>query len=65
MNETSATWVQGLQNPECYLHSVDPVKLVETHISWVVLTGFYAYKIKGIVNLRYILVRRSIEPSRA
>ena len=29
MDETSATWVQGLQNPECYLHSVDQVKLVE------------------------------------
>ncbi|MGV7228028.1 MAG: hypothetical protein ACQ9IQ_05135, partial [Nitrospirales bacterium] len=54
MNETSATWVQGLQNPECYLHSVDPVKLVETHISWVVLTGFYVYKIKKPVKYSFV-----------
>jgi aminoglycoside phosphotransferase family enzyme len=54
MNEASATWVQGLQNPECYLHSVDQVKLVETHISWVVLTGFYAYKIKKPVKYSFV-----------
>ena len=54
MDETSATWVQGLQNPECYLHSVDQVKLVETHISWVVLTGFYAYKIKKPLKYSFV-----------
>ena len=54
MNETSATWVQGLQNPESYLHSVDQMKLVETHISWIVLTGFYAYKIKKPVKYSFV-----------
>ena len=54
MNETSATWGQGLQNPECYLHSVDQMKLVETHISWIVLTGFYAYKIKKPVKYSFV-----------
>ena len=54
MNETSATWVQGLKNPECYPHPVDQVRLVETHISWVVLTGFYAYKIKKPVKYPFV-----------
>ena len=54
MNETSATWVQGLKNPECYPHPVDQVRLVETHISWVLLTGFYAYKIKKPVKYSFV-----------
>ena len=54
MNETSATWVQGLTNPECYPHPVDQVRLVETHISWVVLTGSYAYKIKKPVKYSFV-----------
>ena len=31
-----------------------PVTLVETHISWVVLTGKFAYKIKKPVNLGFV-----------
>ena len=54
MNETSATWVQGLTNPECYPHPVDQVRLVETHISWVLLTGEYAYKIKKPVKFEFV-----------
>jgi aminoglycoside phosphotransferase family enzyme/gluconate kinase len=54
MNEALATWVQGLKNPECYSHPVDQVRVVETHISWVVLTGFYAYKIKKPVKYSFV-----------
>jgi hypothetical protein len=36
--------------PACYDHPVGKLELVETHISWVILTGFYAYKIKKPVN---------------
>lgn len=54
MNEISTTWVQGLKNPKCYSHSVDQVRLVETHISWVVLTGRYAYKIKKPVAFSFV-----------
>ncbi|MDD4929234.1 MAG: AAA family ATPase [Gallionella sp.] len=39
-----------LSDPACYDHPVEKVELVETHISWVVLTGDYAYKIKKPVN---------------
>ncbi len=54
MNEISATWVQGLKNPACYSHPVDQVRLIETHISWVVLTGLYAYKIKKPVKYSFV-----------
>jgi hypothetical protein len=54
MSETSTAWVQGLKNPECYPHPVDQVRLVETHISWVLLTGFYVYKIKKPVKFSFV-----------
>ena len=43
----------ALQHPECYPHPVDEVRVIETHISWVLLTGTYAYKIKKPVNLGF------------
>ena len=36
----------ALLAPEAYLHAAGPVTLVETHISWVFLTGGLAYKVK-------------------
>jgi len=54
MSEASTTWVQGLKNPACYPHPVDQVRLLETHISWVLLTGFYAYKIKKPVKFSFV-----------
>jgi aminoglycoside phosphotransferase family enzyme/predicted kinase len=54
MNKTPAPWIQGLKNPECYSHPVAQVQLVETHISWVVLTGLYAYKIKKPVKFSFV-----------
>jgi aminoglycoside phosphotransferase family enzyme/predicted kinase len=43
----------ALQHPECYPHPVDEVRVIETHMSWVLLTGTYAYKIKKPVNLGF------------
>lgn len=43
-----------LTEPACYAHAVDRVRLVETHISWVLLTGEFAYKIKKPVNLGFL-----------
>jgi hypothetical protein len=43
-----------LTDPACYDHPVAKVELVETHISWVLLTGCYAYKIKKPVNLGFL-----------
>lgn len=37
-----------------YPHPVSSLKLLETHISWVVLTGSFAYKIKKAVRLDFL-----------
>ncbi|HZW26043.1 MAG TPA: AAA family ATPase [Gallionella sp.] len=43
-----------LTQTECYGHPVGEVRLIETHISWVLLAGDYAYKIKKPVNLGFL-----------
>ena len=43
-----------LYHPGCFDHAVEKLRLVETHISWVILTGAYAYKIKKPVNLGFL-----------
>jgi len=40
--------------PDVYDHPVQSLELIETHISWVVLTGEYAYKIKKPVNFGFL-----------
>jgi hypothetical protein len=46
--------IAALQSPECYPHPVVGPRLIETHISWVLLTGKYAYKIKKPVDLGFV-----------
>ena len=46
-----------LLSPEAYPHPVHDVELVETHISWVLLTGELAYKIKRPVLLPFVDLR--------
>ena len=46
--------LRALCNPACYPHPVRRVAILETHISWVILTGSYAYKIKKPVNLGFL-----------
>lgn len=43
-----------LRNADCYDHAVGSLSCIETHISWVILTGLYAYKIKKPVNLGFL-----------
>jgi aminoglycoside phosphotransferase family enzyme/predicted kinase len=43
-----------LTEPVCYDHPVEGLQLVETHISWILLTGSYAYKIKKPVDLGFL-----------
>src|SRR5690606_32817508 len=43
--------------PEAYPHAVGEVQLVETHMSWVLLTGKFAYKIKRPVNYSFVDLR--------
>lgn len=46
--------IAALRHPAAYEHPVDTVQLVETHISWVLLTGSYAYKIKKPVDFGFL-----------
>lgn len=46
--------LRALSAPAAYPHAVHALQLVETHISWVLLTGDYAYKIKKPVNLGFL-----------
>jgi len=46
-------WVGGLLDPDAYPHAVGKIQLIETHISWVLLTGKCAYKIKKPVDLGF------------
>jgi aminoglycoside phosphotransferase family enzyme len=43
-----------LADPACFEHPAGDVRLVETHISWVLLTGEFAYKIKKPVDLGFL-----------
>jgi aminoglycoside phosphotransferase family enzyme/predicted kinase len=44
----------GLLDAAAYAHPVERIELVETHISWVLLTGAFAYKIKRPVRYDFI-----------
>jgi hypothetical protein len=49
-----ARLISALQSAAVYPHSVSSFQVVETHISWVILTGQFAYKIKKAVNLGFL-----------
>lgn len=46
--------LKALEEPEAYPHPVSGVRLLETPISWVLLTGDVAYKIKRPVRLPFV-----------
>jgi hypothetical protein len=52
-NRTSVL-IKGLTKSNAYQHKVTSVSVLETHISWVLLTGHYAYKIKKPVNFGFL-----------
>jgi len=49
-----ANLITALQQPQVYDHPVAQIQLLETHISWIILTGSYAYKIKKPVDLGFL-----------
>lgn len=49
--------LQGLLHPRAYPHPVQAVQLVETHISWILLTGEFAYKIRRPVRYSFVDLR--------
>lgn len=46
--------VTALLRADCFPHAVASLELLETHISWVILTGEFAYKIKKPINLGFL-----------
>ena len=46
--------IEKLQRAEAFDHPIQQFELLETHISWVLLTGPAAYKIKKPVNLGFV-----------
>ena len=46
--------IEALRDPARYPHAVQRVEVLETHISWVLLAGDYAYKMKKPVNLGFL-----------
>jgi len=55
VTETSGqALIRALQDPALYDHPVQGFRVIETHISQVLLTGDYAYKIKKPVNFGFL-----------
>jgi hypothetical protein len=49
-----ASLLRALRNPRIFGPGTRAVTLLETHISYVLLTGEYAYKIRKAVNLEFL-----------
>jgi aminoglycoside phosphotransferase family enzyme len=47
-------WLDALESPATYPHPVSRIQLSETHISWVALTGEWAYKLKKPVDFGFV-----------
>ena len=45
--------VQALRDPACYPHPVGSISIIDARISFIVLTGTFAYKIKKSVDLEF------------
>ncbi|HNP37571.1 MAG TPA: AAA family ATPase [Woeseiaceae bacterium] len=52
--ENQRDLIHALQQPAAFPHAADRWQLIETHISWVVLCGPYAYKIKKALDLDFL-----------
>jgi aminoglycoside phosphotransferase family enzyme/predicted kinase len=54
MPETLPPIIKALLEPGCYPNPVQRVELIETHASWVLLAGEFAYKIKKPITLPFL-----------
>ena len=54
MSQTLPPFIHDLLEPQRYPGEVARVELVETHISWVLLAGDFAYKLKKPVKLPFL-----------
>ena len=55
MDATLPSLIQQMLQPDFYPHPVqEPIQLLQTHISYVFLTGEYAYKVKKPTNFGFL-----------
>jgi uncharacterized protein len=54
MPDEQSGLVAALRSPDAYPYAAAAVDLVETHVSWVFLTGRFAYKVKKAVHLPFV-----------
>ena len=53
--QTLPAFIRRMLEPDFYPHPTrPPIRLVQTHISYVLLTGDFAYKVKKPVNLGFV-----------
>jgi aminoglycoside phosphotransferase family enzyme len=46
--------LESLSKPEAYDEDVEDVKVIQTHISFIFLTGKYVYKVKKSVDFGFL-----------
>ncbi len=46
--------LEAMKSPQTYDEPVDEIKTVQTHISWIFLTGEFAYKVKKPVDFGFL-----------
>lgn len=54
MSQADAFEIRSLLTPAAFPHPVQTLGISETHVSWIVLTGPFAYKIKKPVRLDFL-----------
>jgi aminoglycoside phosphotransferase family enzyme len=61
MQQKQEDIIIGLKKQNAYSHPVSRIKIMETHISWILLTGRAAYKIKKAVKFGNVLNFSTLE----
>lgn len=52
--ESRESIIQAMQTAKFYDHDVSDIQMIQTHISWVFLTGEYAYKVKKPMDFGFL-----------
>lgn len=61
MNINQSNIVQNLKDKKSYDHPISKFRILETHISWIILTGNFAYKIKKNIKFGQVLDFSSLQ----
>lgn len=54
MNHSENALIRELLEPAAYPHRVESVECIETHVSWILLAGDFAYKLKKPLDLGFL-----------